>query len=209
MEEINCVVVRFGRALYQNGKSYNQYAETINALVSKKPGLRRMMTGAWDLGFAWAKQERSHRRIPMPPQILIGVMVVCLLWGWLDTAGVLALGFGGLLRPGEMVAARRGDILLPRDVGNSISFVLGSIREPKSRFTNARHQSTKIDSEDLVAVLDLAFGDLPPLSKLWHFSAQTLRNRRSTTTAQEYSRQQMLRPWEFEIWWCRLHNPYD
>ena len=177
IEEINCVLIRFGRTLYQSGKSYNQYAETINALVSKKPGLRRMMTGAWDLGFAWAKQEPSQHHLPMPPQILISMIVICLFWGWLDTAGMLALGFGALLRPGEMVATTRADLLLPRDVGHSILFAIVSIREPKSRFTYARHQSTKIDSEDLVAILDLAFGDIPPLSKLWRFSAQTLRNR--------------------------------
>lgn len=177
VEEINCVLIRFGRILYQNGKSYNQYAETINALVSKKPGLRRLMTGAWDLGFAWAKQEPSQHHLPMPTQVLISMLVVCLLWGWRDVAGMLALGFGGLLRPGEMVAARRSDLLLPRDVGFSTFFALISIREPKSRFTYARHQSTKIDSEDLVDVLDLAFGDVPPHEKLWRYSAQTLRNR--------------------------------
>jgi hypothetical protein len=61
IEEINFVLVKYGRTLYRAGKSYNQYAETINCLVSKKPGLRRLMTAAWDLGFSWSKQEPSQQ----------------------------------------------------------------------------------------------------------------------------------------------------
>ena len=59
-----------------------------------------------------------------------------------------------------------------------------SIKEPKSRFTYARHQSTKIDSEDLVQLLSFAFSDLRPHEKLWPYSAQTLRSRfKSVLTA--------------------------
>ena len=57
VEEINIVVSRFGRELFRAGKTYNQYAETINSLTSMRPSLRRQMQGAWDLGFAWMRQE--------------------------------------------------------------------------------------------------------------------------------------------------------
>ena len=134
IEEINFVMVKYGRTLYRSGKSYNQCAETMNCLVSKKPGLRRLMSAASDLGFSWSKQVRAG----------------------------LALGFGDLLRSGELVAAKREDLLLPRDIGFAVQFALMSMKEPKSRFTYARHQSTKIGSENLVQLLDFAFGNLKP-----------------------------------------------
>ena len=51
------------------------------------------------------------------------------------------------------------------------------IREPKSRYTFARHQSAKVDSSDFAQVLELAFSGLKDGVKLWPFSAQTLRAR--------------------------------
>ena len=131
-DELNFILVRYGRTLYAAGKTYNQYAETLNALTALKPGLRRVMTAAWDLGIAWTKQEPSQHHILVPGPILIAMISVAIMWGWMSTAGLLALGFGGLLRPGEMVAALRQDLLLPSDTGFTTSFVLLSIREPKS-----------------------------------------------------------------------------
>ena len=113
----------------------------------------------------------------MPIPILLAMSAVCLMWGWPQMAGLLALGFGGLLRPGELVASFRKDLLLPSDVGRSVGFALLAIREPKSRYTFARHQSAKVDSSDLVRVLELAFSNLRKGSRLWPYSPQTLRLR--------------------------------
>lgn len=113
----------------------------------------------------------------MPAAVLIAVITTALSWGWTLVAGCLALGFGGLLRPGEITAALRRDLLLPRDVGFSVNFCLLSVREPKSRYTYARHQSAKVDAADLLTVIDLAFRSLESNQRLWPFSPQTLRNR--------------------------------
>lgn len=43
VEEINIVLCRFGRQLFEGGKTYNQYAETINSITSIRPSLRRQM----------------------------------------------------------------------------------------------------------------------------------------------------------------------
>eukprot|EP00438_Fugacium_kawagutii_P020864 Skav209436 [mRNA] locus=scaffold805:189644:194096:- [translate_table: standard] len=177
VEEINLLLVRYGRVLFQRGKTYNQFAETINSLADRKPVLRRLLQGAWDLGFAWAKQEPSQHHIALPVPILLAMISTSLIWGWLEVAGLLALGFGALLRPGELTQATRQDLLLPADVGFTIGHVLLSIAEPKTRFSQARHQSARLDSSDLVAVVDLACRTLPPGRKLWPYSAQTLRGR--------------------------------
>ena len=45
-EEVNILLARYGRVLYSNGKSYTQYAETLNAISSWKPTVRRLLQGA-------------------------------------------------------------------------------------------------------------------------------------------------------------------
>lgn len=67
--------------------------------------------------------------------------------------------------------------MLPFDTEFTNKFALLAISEPKTRFTVARHQSTKVDAPDLLRVIDLAFRDLDGREKLWPFSSQTLRNR--------------------------------
>ena len=183
-EEVNILLTRYGRLLYNNGKSYTQYAETLNAISSWKPSVRRMLQGAWDLGYTWVRAEPSVHHIAMPHQVALAMLTVCLLWGWTSVAGIIALGFGSLLRPGELLALTRGDLLLPRDCDRGISFALVSIKEAKTRFSHARLQSAKLDIEDLLSVVDLCFGDLLPHQKLWPQSGSTLRARfRSLLTA--------------------------
>ena len=180
VDEINALLTRFGRELFKAGKTYNQYAETINELTSRVPPLRRFVQAAWDLGYTWKKFEPSEHHTAMPGHVLLALLSVCLTWGWSRVAGVFALMWGALLRPGEACAATRSDLLLPDDLDGSAPFALLSIKEPKTRFSNARHQSAKLDIPDLLSVVRLAFKDLGPNNMLWPYSAQTLRNRLKT-----------------------------
>ena len=177
IDEINLVLARYGRLLYDAGKTYNSYAELLNSITSWKPAIRRLLQGAWDLGYSWRRLEPGEHHVAMPPQILLGMITTAIYWGWIRCAGCLAIGFAGLLRPGEILAATRADLLLPADCGYTINHALLSIREPKSRFTNARHQTAKIDIQDMLAVCELAFQNLAPLQRLWPHSGQTFRSR--------------------------------
>ena len=177
VDEINALLTRYGRELFKAGKTYNQYAETINELTSRAPPLRRFVQAAWDLGYTWKKFEPSEHHTAMPGHVLLAILSVCLTWGWTRVAGIFALMWGALLRPGEACSASRGDLLLPDDLDGGAPFALLSIKEPKTRFSNARHQSAKLDIPDLLSVVRLAFKDLKQENMLWPFSAQTLRNR--------------------------------
>lgn len=176
-EEINRLLVKFGRALYAVGRPYNHYAETINAVASRKPVLRRQLQEAWNLAFAWVRDEPSVHHLAMPWQVLLSAISTCIAWGWMDIAGMLALTWGALLRVGEFLSAFRKDLLLPVDTSYTNQFALLSLKEPKTRFSAARHQSAKLDIPDLLRVVHLAFAGLSPLQKLWPMSGQTLRNR--------------------------------
>jgi len=180
VEEINIVLCRFGRQLFEAGKTYNQYAETINSITSLRPSLRRQMQGAWDLGYAWMRQEPSQHHVAMPGVVVLAMIATSLMWGWVAFAGALAIGWGSLLRPGEIFGLQRRNLLFPSDCGNSVPYCLVSLMEPKTRFTAARHQSTRLDIPDLLQVATLAFERLPPTRYIWPFSPQTFRNRFKT-----------------------------
>ena len=177
VEELNSILVRYGRGLYSAGRPYGHYSETINALVSQRPILRRQLQMAWDYAFSWVKSEPPMHHMACPWQILLAMLSTCLLWGWTKEAGLLALMWGGLLRPGEAVKALRKDLLLPSDTSFTNRFALLDIHEAKTRFTVAHHQCAKVDSEDLLRVIALAFQNLSGNERLWPFSAQTLRLR--------------------------------
>lgn len=174
---INELLVKFGRVLYAIGRPYNHYAETINAVAARKPIVRRQLQEAWNLAYAWVRDEPSVHHIALPWQILLAAISLCFTWGWIDLAGMLALSFGALLRVGEFTGAIRRDLLLPVDTGYTNQFALLSLREPKTRFTAARHQCAKLDVPDLLRVVHIAFSRLLPHQKLWPKSGQTLRTR--------------------------------
>ena len=177
VEEINAILSSYGRALYASGRPYGHFAETINAVVSRRPVLRRNLQQAWDYAFAWVRSEPPTHHLACPWQVLLAIVATALTWGWTKVAGMCALCFGGVLRTGEALSACRYDLLLPEDTYGTNHYALIAISEPKTRFSAARHQSTKIDSPDLLRVITLAFSKLPPHAKLWPMSGQTLRGR--------------------------------
>lgn len=177
VEEINSLLVRYGKRLYEAGRPYGHYSETINSVVSKRAVLRRQLQMAWDYAFAWVKAEPPVHHLACPWQVALALIATSLMWGWVREAGIIALTWGGLLRAGEAISALRRDLLLPEDTRFTNRFALLAIQEPKTRFTVARHQSAKIDAPDLLRVLSLAFGKLDSSQRLWPYSGQTLRER--------------------------------
>ena len=174
VEELVKLLNDYGRELFSAGYPYYHFSETINGIAAKRPTARRQLQGAWDLTFAWLSTEPSSHHVAMPAVVLLALLSVCLLWGWRAEA---RLAFGGLLRIGEAIQATRSCLVLPRDVLFLHQFILLRILEPKTRLRAARHQAAKIEAADLVQLIDIAFAHLPPSSRLWPHSAQTLRRR--------------------------------
>ena len=172
----NEVLIAFGRYLYQEGKPHYHYAETIKLCSAECPQIRRLLQPSWDLAFSWLRQEPPEHHLAMPWQVAIALVTVALLYGWTAAAGVIALCWGGLARVGEAVGARRADLVLPEDTGQDVGFALLAVKEPKTRFKAARHQSLRVDQPQLLRVLQLAFSKLGPTDKLWPYSPSTMRS---------------------------------
>ena len=120
----------YGRDLYKSGRPLAHYSETINAIGSWKPQLRRVLQGAWDVAYTWVKTEPATHHTAMLPQVLLAVLTCSLTWGWVRAAGCFALAWGGLLRAGELFQACRRDLQLPSDLQGSVPFLLLAINEP-------------------------------------------------------------------------------
>ena len=177
IEAINMMLERYGRQLYQSGRPYNHYAETINAVSSKRPSIRRMLQGSWDLAYTWLREEPPVHHVALPWQILLAVVACASLWGWFDVAAILCLSWGGLARIGEVLKAQRKHLILPIDIGRTERFILLQIEEPKTRFKAARHQVARVDHPQLVALIEAVFQGYPRDRFLWGASPQTLRLR--------------------------------
>ena len=167
LDEINAILIRYGRCLYEAGRPYNHFAETINAVTASKPSLRRNLQQTWNLASGWLHNEPGAHHIAMPAQVLLCLLSISLMWGWTRIAGCLALGFGGLCRAGEIISATRRLLLLPADLHFTTHYALLSIIEPKTRFNSAKHQVAKIDQPDMLDILHIGFSKLDKRQRLW------------------------------------------
>ena len=101
----------------------------------------------------------------MPGSEALAIITTALLCGWTQFAAVIALMWSGLLRPGELLAATRGDLLLPSG-DRAVPLGLLAIKDPKTRFSNARHQSAKIDMPDMLKIVELFLAPLKVYERL-------------------------------------------
>lgn len=176
-ESVSEALVAYGRDMYQAGKSYGRFSETINAVTAKRPILRRQVASAWDLAFNWVVDEPHEHHAALPHSVLLSVVALSLLWGWTRESALIALAWTGVCRIGEIFAAKRGDLILPCDAAPGLTSAIFLIKAPKTRGRAARHQSTRIDPEDIVMLLSAVFRNLLPGEPLWPFSPATLRRR--------------------------------
>eukprot|EP00438_Fugacium_kawagutii_P012773 Skav217633 [mRNA] locus=scaffold1334:5610:19402:- [translate_table: standard] len=177
IEGINSMLQKYGRSLFKAGRPYGHYAETVNGVASRRPRIRRLLQPAWDLAYAWLREEPPTHHVALPWQVLLSLIVTACYWGWILEAGVIALSWGGLTRIGEVLSATRKHLVLPRDLEFSVDYALLQIDEPKTRYRAARHQAARLDHPQLLKVIDVAFGRLLPEQSLWPFSGQTMRTR--------------------------------
>ena len=159
LDMVNLLLEKYGRELFKAGRPYGHYSELVNAVGSLRPRFRRSLQGAWDLAYSWLRHEPPSHHVALPWQPMVALLVTSFCWGWVRVAGVIALSWGALTTIGEVLAASRGDLVLPSDL------------------RGARHQVARLDQPDLLKVIEAAFARLPKNARLWPFSGQTLRKR--------------------------------
>ena len=176
-EEVSNMLVEYGKELFYAGKSYGRFSETINGICARRPALKRQLASAWNLAFAWVADEPHFHHPAMPLTILISFSTLALLWGWPREAALLMMAWSGLLRIGEVFAARRRDLILPGDGPPGVEFALLQINQPKTRGRSAKHQAARIDPQDVVQLLVAVYGRAGADDHLWNQSPGAFRRR--------------------------------
>ena len=176
-EEICALLVAYGQEMFAAGRSYGRYAETINSIAAARPLIKKQLTAAWDLAFCWLSDEPHQHHPAMPRSVLLAACSLSLMWGWPYVASVLCIGWSGIMRIGEVIMARRSDLVLPCDSAPGLRCILVKIRSPKTRGRSAKHQSARIDPCDLVRLITAVYKNFDEEQQIWPYSPSTLRKR--------------------------------
>ena len=96
----------------------------------------------------------------MPEAVFKAAVAIALAWNWPFFVAAILLGFHGLLRPGEILALRRQDLILARDLVTSVPLAYVRILGSKTRrFLQRQH--AKISDACAMRFLDALFGQCP------------------------------------------------
>ncbi len=113
----------------------------------------------------------SHH-VPLPEVVFLAMCSICILWDWPDVLVLIVVGFLGLLRPGEALALRTCDILLP-----SATLVIPPatnihLRNSKLARLGARREHVRIDDLEVTSLLEGLLSQRPTHSPIFNGSAK-------------------------------------
>ena len=163
------MLASYGRHLFDCGKALFNFRHLVVFAQREYPGLRGHLQRAWDTIARWEELEPVEHRRPIP---------VALLWGWSRVACVLVISFFGCCRPGEVLKACRGQVVLPEDLGQMEGPVFFRIQKPKpGRRGLGRVQYTKIVDKLACQFLSQLLGQLPSELLIFPGSASSFRTR--------------------------------
>ena len=134
------------------------------SFVSAAPSLLKPFVGtAWDVVTRWELAEPTRPRPPLPEPLLHAMLGLALGLGWQRFCLVSLLAFYCIARPGELLSARRCDVLTAQDLLSDKSespYLFVKVQLPKTRRRGAHVQHCKFFNKQF---LDFAEALLEPL----------------------------------------------
>ena len=153
------VLQEFVYDAFEKRWSIGKVRETLNGVAARYHWIRGQLSGPWKVVTTWAVKYPTTPHWPIPLFVLHALVYLAVGWDWHTVAALLLLGYYGLLRPGELIALRRQDILLMHENEVGAGYILVQILEPKTRFRRGRtHEYVKIEA---------------PIEVLWFKQQQT------------------------------------
>eukprot|EP00438_Fugacium_kawagutii_P004856 Skav221077 [mRNA] locus=scaffold3118:408562:418463:- [translate_table: standard] len=173
------VLQKYALHLYASGSRLYELRHLLVLLQRKYPSLRPEMGPVWDLVTRWEELHPVRHRDPLPEVLFRAMFSLAYLWGWKRYAALLLLGVEGIARAGEIIAAKRADLLLPSDTFDSSSkFAFLRVKKPKTlRRGVGRVQHLRIQDAGAVAFLERVFGPMDAALSLGACSTSTFRKR--------------------------------
>ena len=112
----------------------------------------------------------------MPEALFKAAITVALLWRWPFFVAAILLGFHALLRPGEILALRRRDLILPGDLLPATPLAYVRVLGSKTRrFLQRQH--AKVSDACTVHYLSALFEDFPQSAPLFDCCPNVFRRR--------------------------------
>ena len=156
---------------WAKGGSLNDIADTLSGLHFFWPEIKGRLREAWRFFKSWRRIESPVRATPLTVSLVRAFVALAVQEERIAFALLIGLGFHCLLRTGELLALRFGDIDFHDEVG-----VL-SLRTSKSGLRTGAMEAVAI-REPLVLQLLATFFDITPHfpgGPLWPHSAQVFR----------------------------------
>ena len=147
--------------LYDCGRPFTHSSESLAALQSQHPFMRRQLTDAWASVKQWKLAEPRELRNPIPRVIMRALVVAALILDWPYTALGIWLAFDNLLRPSEATTRQRKHLLLTSDLGGEYGAVI-AIPTSKTSSKASMVQSVPITNSFLAKCLDAEFRAFAP-----------------------------------------------
>lgn len=171
------VLACYGQALYDGGRARGDFSECINGVVDRARHLRRQLGAAWDVAFAWKVLTPEANHVAMPETVMLACCSLALIWGWYELAGLVMLGFLGMMRPGEIYHLHGSDILLPSELLSAHRILFVRIGRPKMRRLGAKREHVRIDDVEVVLFFEALMRDRDRSLRIFPESAASLRAR--------------------------------
>lgn len=187
-EVVGLLICEFGKFLYATGQSIYLLRQLITHMQRNDPLKRPYLQIAWQLVSKWEMLEPTVHRTPLPYVVYRAMVSLALCLGWKRVAGVLVIAFEAICRPGEVLRAKRCDLLLPSDlVAEDPGRVFLRIQNPKSKRRGiGAIQHAKISDPLIAGFLQGIFGDFESDRPLFCASASTFRKRWNLLLSQLY-----------------------
>ena len=169
----------FGLHLFEEGQSIYLLRQLVTHVQRTYPDFRGHLGKAWQLIAKWESLQPVSHRAALPLVVYQALVALAISIGWLKWAGITVLGFEGICRPGEPLAAERRDLLLPRDlVAENPAVVFLQIRQPKGRKRGlGAVQHVKIVDRRIAIFLEKVFGSLKRNERLYSGTPNSYRRR--------------------------------
>ena len=137
-------------------------ADLLAGFMHTFPHWRGRLAEAWKAHGVWVRATPHRTRVPLDETLLRAMLSIAVFWGWSRTAAALALGFYGLLRPGELCQIRRVHWKLPSEVRGTVGdgVVLAFMRA-KTRYRAARLQSVVLRDSTAILLLESVSRGMP------------------------------------------------
>ena len=162
-------LAEFGDHWFRMGGTIGEYRSAVAAIAEERRAWRPWLTEAWDTATNWELREPTQARVPLPEPGYRAGVAATLLWGWTGLMWYLLLGWHAALRPGEALRLRRRDLTLPSDLlsRRPVAFLRlpGTKTAGLSRWI-ASVQHARIESAEVVALMEAELGELPPRARL-------------------------------------------